>query len=85
MTVEEFIWAFEGHTKEEEQRARDEWDRARWMCAILLSPHSKKGQRIQPTDLASFPWDEKSKPKADRAQNMMGAMMLKKWAKPAKK
>ena len=66
MTFEEFCAAATGMNKEEEMRQQQEWERARWMAALSLAPHSKKGQRIKPHDLCIFPWEKKKKGKSNQ-------------------
>jgi len=63
MTFEEFMWAAKGMNQLEEQRERQQWERARWSAVLALSPHAKKGQRIKPHDIAIFPWEKKAKKK----------------------
>lgn len=41
------------------QQFRNDWERTRWLAAILLSPHAKKGKPIKPKDLIKFEWDER--------------------------
>lgn len=83
MTVQEFSLMMDGYVQEKEEQLRQDWDRARWLAAVLLSPHTKKGQRIQPTDLASFPWDNTNTSKVTKAQQEFGEHILKSWAKPS--
>tara|TARA_R110002012_G_scaffold13648_4_gene57973 strand:- start:3984 stop:4199 length:216 start_codon:yes stop_codon:yes gene_type:complete len=45
-------------------KERFEWERTRWLCAVLLQPHRKKGTSIKPTDIIRFDWEKKDK-KAD--------------------
>ena len=76
MTYEEFIMAVIGMHKQEETRQRAEWERTRWAAAVSLMPHSKKGHKVKPTDLAIFPWERKQKKNGDnkaiqRALNRM--------------
>jgi hypothetical protein len=37
------------------------WEQTRWLGAIILQPHMKKGKSIKPTDLVAFPWEKKQK------------------------
>ena len=62
LTLGELAKAVEGYNTEQEQRERAEWERTRWLACITLSPHAKKGKKIKPKDLATFPW-EQVKPK----------------------
>jgi hypothetical protein len=36
------------------------------LAALMLAPHSKKGQRIKPTDICIFPWEKKKKNKGEQ-------------------
>jgi hypothetical protein len=42
----------DGYRRKQAQQDRAEWERARWIAAALLQPHSKKA--IKPTDLLEF-------------------------------
>lgn len=59
----------EQRAKAETDKNRDTWERARWLAAISLQPHAKKGATIKPTDLIKFDWDNEqkqtAKPKKD--------------------
>jgi hypothetical protein len=59
LTFTEFGNAMRGHYKEIEEREKAEWERTRWLAAIVVNPHVKK--RITPKDLATFPWEKKEK------------------------
>jgi hypothetical protein len=59
LTFQEFSNAMAGRYKEIEERERAEWERTRWLAAIVVNPHVKK--RITPKDLATFPWEQKEK------------------------
>lgn len=63
MTFREFGNAMAGHYHEIEQEYQQHWERARWMAAIIVAPHSKK--KIKPQDLAEFPWEQSKKPVVD--------------------
>lgn len=47
----------EGHRRAMEARDRSEWERIRWLAAVLLQPYAAKGRTIKPADIAAFPWD----------------------------
>lgn len=66
MTFGEFCAAAQGMNLHEEMREKQEWERTRWLAALMLAPHSKKGQRIKPTDICIFPWEKKKKNKGDQ-------------------
>ena len=40
------------------QQFRNDWERTRWLAAISLSPHAKKGKPIKPKDLIVFEWEK---------------------------
>lgn len=65
MTWEEFCAAAQGMHKQIEMRERAEWERTRWAATLALSPHTKKGQNLKPTDLVIFPWEAKKKKKGN--------------------
>jgi len=45
---------------ESQQRYRSEMERTRWLAALILSPHAKKGQPINPQKLCQFSWEKVS-------------------------
>ena len=57
---EYFAIKLEGLRNAQTQQFRNDWERTRWLATILLSPHTKKGKCVKPTDLIKFEW-EKSK------------------------
>ena len=59
MTLSDFAFAAQGFHDLEENRERQQWERTRWLGALLLQPHAKKGTRMKPTDIAKFPWDKR--------------------------
>ena len=59
-----------GHNKAEEAKSRDEWERIRWQTSVLLSPHMKKGSKLKPKDLITFPWEESKRPKMTKEEAM---------------
>jgi len=80
MTVQEFSLMMDGYVQEREEDMIDAWNRSRWIAALLLSPHSKRGQRIKLSDIAVFPWDENKKT-ITKAEQEWGEMILQSWAK----
>jgi len=50
----------QGFGEQQEQRERAEWERVRWLGSIVMQPHLKKGRKLKPTDLATFPWETES-------------------------
>lgn len=67
--------------KDSGERERDEWERARIVAAICVSPHTTK--TIKPRELLPLPWDkapepEKPKEPAPPSTKERFAAMLKK-------
>lgn len=48
----------EGMRKEAQQKYRAEMERTRWLAAMMLSPHAKKGKPIKPQSLCTFAWEK---------------------------
>ena len=68
LTFEEFGNAVTGKREGYEMQERSNWERTRWLAALLLNVHTKKGAKIRPIDLAVFGWEEKeqaAKPQRD--------------------
>ena len=63
MTLEDFLLAADGFHRLEEVRQQQDWERTRWLATLTLSPHTKKGHRLKPTDLCIFPWEKQKKKK----------------------
>lgn len=40
------------------QQFKNEWERTRWLAAVILSPNAKKGRPIKPKDLITFDWEK---------------------------
>lgn len=76
----DLLCAVEGYTQQVERTEQMEWERVRWLAAVLLSPHGKKGQSIKPTDLVRFPWDTLQR-KVTLSQQKAGEMALMNLAK----
>lgn len=53
-TPRSFHHRITGFYELENQRNRQAWERTRWLAAILLQPHARKGKTIRPTDLLKF-------------------------------
>jgi len=71
MTVDEFMCAVRGFHEMNEIREQNNWERARWMATVLLSPHVKKHSQLKPTDIALFPWEEKKKTTAADGEQLL--------------
>lgn len=57
LTMPEFRMAITGHYDAHNAVQRQEWERTRWLAVRMLSPHVKKGSKLQPQDLGVFPWE----------------------------
>lgn len=64
-TLTELAILSEESSRLEMEREKSEWERSRWMCAVLLAPYSGKGKTIKPKDLTVFPWEKGEDTKAD--------------------
>lgn len=61
-TPKAFFNKLAGFYKLETQREQANWERSRWMAAVIINPHTKKN--IKPIDLGKFSWEkEKLTPK----------------------
>jgi len=49
MTPREYFNACDGFSKAEENKLQMEWERARWMASIIVSP---------PKKMPTFPWEK---------------------------
>lgn len=54
-TPDMFNAIYTAYIKKEENRMKDEWERARFEAMYMLTPYSKK--KLKVTDLCHFPWD----------------------------
>lgn len=85
MDYVDFMMAMEGWNEARETQEKLEWERTRWLAAVMLSPHGKKGRPIQPEDLIRFPWDGKrKKKKLTEAEKKQARDLLMSIAKPSK-
>ena len=57
MTPKSFMNAQQGLYDMWETELHGQWERARWMAAAIISPHTKKN--LKPQDLCRFPWEKK--------------------------
>ena len=60
-----------------------EWERKRWLAAIIINPHVKKN--IQPKDLVKFPWEKQRRKKVSTEQVYKEAQLFKKIVEHKKK
>ena len=59
MCPRNFKNAQDGRKKLYEQDDQAEWERARWMASVIISPLCKKS--IDPKKITIFPWEKKGK------------------------
>ena len=55
LTPGQFAKAYKQYLNADEIKFKRSWEQVRFMCAVLLSPHSKKG--LKPQDICKFEWD----------------------------
>ena len=53
----------EGYYKFVERQEQAEWERTRWLATLVLSMFAKKGKKLKPQDIATFPWEKTAAPK----------------------
>ena len=58
---------------------RFEWERTRWLCAVLLQPHRKKGTSIKPYDIIKFDWEKKEEKVNLEERKLRGEYAKKKY------
>lgn len=75
MTIDEFVLAVRGFHDLNEIREQHHWERTRWLATVLLSPHTKKNQRLKPTDVAVFPWEQKEKKTTVDGEQLLRQLM----------
>jgi len=61
MLPREFWNRVDGFYELENMRDKQDWQRTRWSTCLLLNIHLPKNQRIKPTDLIEFEWEEKKR------------------------
>lgn len=54
----QFFLMQKAYHKKVEQKTIESWEQTRWLAAVMMQPHMKKGARIKPTDIAKFPWEK---------------------------
>lgn len=55
-TPKAFFNKLAGFYQLETQREQANWERSRWMAAVIINPHTKKN--IKPIDLGKFSWEK---------------------------
>lgn len=58
LTLAELSGILTESNKREQELQHAEWERIRWLGAVLLAPYAGKGKTIKPKDLITFPWEE---------------------------
>lgn len=79
LTFHEFFLLQRGRNEIFQMKERFEWERTRWLCAVLLQPHRKKGTSIKPTDLIKFEWEKKDKKTNLKERKLRGEYAQKKY------
>ena len=80
ITLEEFNDAVIGYNRAQEMKERGEWERTRWLGTLVLQPHLRKGRKLQPKDLAEFPWEKPLKTNDKRrltAQELLDEIQMR--------
>lgn len=54
----QFFLMQKAYYKKQEQRTQESWEQTRWLATFILQPHMKKGKKLQPKDLTTFPWEK---------------------------
>ena len=75
MTIDDFECAVRGFHELNEIREQQNWERTRWLATIILQPHTKKNQRLRPTDIAQFPWEQPKQKSAINGESLLQQMM----------
>lgn len=57
-TLRELALMKEAREKVDYNKERGEWERSRWMAALIMQPHLKK--RLSPQDICRFPWEKQA-------------------------
>jgi hypothetical protein len=65
-----------GFNKRTEMEQRMHYDSARLVAQVTAQMGAKKGVRVKPTDIATFPWDEKAKRKSYDEPPDIDAVMM---------
>lgn len=60
MTLQELTIAASKRAQLLEAQSREMWEAVRWSTTILMQPHKKKGTKLTPKDLITFPWEKDS-------------------------
>lgn len=60
LTLAELSGVLTESNKREQELQQAEWERVRWLGAIMLAPYAGKGKTIKPKDLIQFPWEDKA-------------------------
>ena len=55
-----------------EEAERQQWARARMIGYWTFLPHMKRGRKLKPTDMMTFPWEAtaSNQPKISREENL---------------
>ena len=84
MTLREVQNTISGYHQDKELIIKTIWEASRFQVMHLLSPHTKKGQRINARDIAKFPWEKPDKKEIEVSKEK-GLELAKKWNKSISK
>lgn len=75
MTLREILNAHKGYSTRVTEQFRAEWERTRWLGAILANVFGGK-KKVQPYDLIKFPWEDEA---IDRSKEIELLKERRKW------
>lgn len=61
LELQDLSLILEAWAKRREAEYEASWERTRFLALTMLTPYTKKGKKLRPTDIIQFPWDEKPK------------------------
>ena len=57
MTSREIFNAYNGHIEKENRTTRTNWERSRWLGAVVANSNPYRKKALKPEDLGRFPWE----------------------------
>lgn len=79
LTFHEFFLIQRGVVEKEKAKQKSDWERTRWLACIMMQPHKKKGQNLQPQDLIKFDWEKKEEKKEAEERKKAALYAIKKF------
>lgn len=49
--------------EQQEANIRSRWEQSRFLAYCGMMPYQRKGKRLKPQDIITFPWEKKEKPR----------------------